>query len=315
METRSALPADGRIAGHLVLSTWHFGKTANRAAWEALMRPGAQALDAVEAGCRAVEADPEVTSVGYGGIPDAAGDVTLDAVIMESPARCGGVAYLRGFPHPISVARRVMEKTPHVLLVGAGAEDFARREGFTPQELLTPAAKERWEQYRRDRGRGRPAEHGASERDSATAGHDTVGVLVRSADGRLAGGCSTSGLAFKLPGRVGDSPIVGHGLYVDPDVGAAVGTGHGELISRVCGTFLIIEEMRRGTAPLAAIETTLQRIARACRPLPQQQAAFLAVTPDGRWAAGSLRPGFQAALRTDALDTLLPPQSVLFGDG
>jgi len=315
MATRNSHSPDGTIAGHLVLSTWHFGKTANRAAWEALMRPEADALDAVEAGCRAVETDPDVTSVGYGGMPDAAGDVTLDAVIMESPARCGGVACLRGFPHPISVARRVMEKTPHVLLVGPGAEDFARREGFAPQDLLTPAARKRWEEYRPDHQRGRPAEHRTSGRDPTTAGHDTVGVLVRSADGRLAGGCSTSGLAFKLPGRVGDSPIVGHGLYVDPDVGAAVGTGYGELISRVCGTFLIVEEMRRGTAPLEAIEKALERIARACRPLPQQQAAFLSVTPDGRWAAGSLRPGFQAALRTHAVDTLLPPQMVLLRDG
>ena len=314
MATSNALSSDGTIAGHVVFSTWHFCRTANRAAWEALARPEADALDAVEACCRAVEADPEVTSVGYGGLPDAAGEVTLDAVIMESPARCGGVACLRGFPHPISVARRVMEKTPHVLLVAAGAEAFALQEGFTPQDLLTPAARKRWEEYRRDHQRGQSPEHAASNHDPAAEGHDTVGVLVRLADGRLAGGCSTSGLAFKLPGRVGDSPIVGHGLYVDPDVGAAVGTGHGELISRVCGTFLIVEEIRRGTAPLEAIGKALERIARSCRPLPRRQAAFLAVTPDGRWAAGSLRPGFQAALRTDAIDTLLPPQTVLLGD-
>lgn len=315
MASGNAPSASGAIAGNLVLSTWHFGKTANRAAWEALARPGTDALDAVEAGCRAVEADPEVTSVGYGGIPDAAGEVTLDAVIMESPARCGGVACLRGFPHPISVARRVVEKTPHVLLVGPGAEEFARREGFTPQTLLTPAARQRWESYRRENERGQHPGQRASRHEPETENHDTVGVLVRLADGRLAGGCSTSGLAFKLPGRVGDSPIVGHGLYVDPDIGAAVGTGHGELISRVCGTFLIVEEMRRGADPQAAIRAALERIARACRPQPQQQAAFLAVTPDGRWAAGSLRPGFQAALRTDAVDTLLPPQTILFGEG
>ncbi|GAB4137303.1 MAG: N(4)-(beta-N-acetylglucosaminyl)-L-asparaginase [Thermogutta sp.] len=308
MATGNTHTENGTIAGHLVLSTWHFGKTANRAAWEVLTRPDADALDAVEAGCRAVEADPEVTSVGYGGLPDAAGEVTLDAVIMESPTRCGGVACLRGFPHPISVARRVMEKTPHVLLVGPKAEDFARQEGFAPQELLTPAARARWEEYRRENP-GKPTDR--VTRHQAAEDHDTVGVLVRLADGRLAGGCSTSGLAFKLPGRVGDSPIVGHGLYVDPDVGAAVGTGHGELISRVCGAFLIIEEIRRGATPQAAIAATLDRIARSCRPQPQQQAAFLAVTPDGRWASGSLRPGFQAALRTDACDALLPPQTVL----
>ncbi len=141
-----------------------------------------------------------------------------------------------------------------------------------------------------------------------------MGVLARSADGRLAGGCSTSGLAFKMPGRVGDSPIVGHGLYVDPGVGAAVGTGHGELIMRICGTFLIVEEMRRGATPLAAITTALERIARDCQPLPQQQAAFLAVSTDGRWGAGSLRPGFQAALRTAFLDSLLPPHVILLKD-
>lgn len=294
----------------LILSTWHFGRIAAAAGWRVLER-GGSALDAVETACAAVEEDPEVTSVGYGGFPDASGEVTLDAVIMADPCHCGAVACLRGFIPAISVARRVMEKTSHVLLVGPKAEEFAASEGFQRRELLTGRARRAWEEWKNRQPAGQAVVTGNG---GQAADHDTIGVLAYDQDGSLAGGCSTSGLAFKLPGRVGDSPIVGHGLYVDPDVGAAVGTGHGELIMRVCGTFLIVEEMRRGETPQVAIHNALQRIAEKCHPLPKQQAAFIALRKDGVWAAGALRPGFQVAVRSADDDSLLTPQVVLWAD-
>ena len=293
----------------LILSTWHFGRIANRAGW-AVLSQGGNALDAAEAGCRAVEEDPSVTSVGYGGYPDAAGEVTLDALIMAAPHRCGAVACLRDYWPAISIARRVMEKTPHVLLVGPGAEAFAAAEGFPRRSLLTREAREAWERWKQEHtsGSGDKLAHDNSPGQEA---HDTIGVLALDAEGHIAGGCSTSGLPFKLPGRVGDSPLVGHGLYVDPDVGGAVGTGHGELIMRVCGTFLIVEEMRRGASPLEAIKTALERINRQCRPDPRQQAAFIALRCDGAWSAGSLRKGFQVAVRSATVDSLVEPEMVL----
>lgn len=286
----------------LVLSTWHFGSIANRAAWRVL-ETGGSALDAVEAGCRAVEEDPTVSSVGWGGYPDAEGVVTLDALIMEAPDRCGAVACLRDYLPAISLARRVMEKTRHVLLVGPGAEAFAAAQSFPRRSLLSPQAREAWLKWKSQQ---------ETSCGSSPEMHDTIGVLALDAQGRIAGGCSTSGLAFKLPGRVGDSPIVGHGLYVDPEVGAAVGTGHGELIMRVCGTFLIVEEMRRGAMPEEAIKTALRRIAQRCHPGPKEQAAFIALRRDGLWAAGALRPGFQVAVRSPNQEELMTPPLVLF---
>lgn len=300
----------------LILSTWHFGRIANTAGWP-ILESGGSALDAVERACAAVEEDPEVTSVGYGGFPDASGEVTLDALIMVAPSRCGAVACLRGFIPAISVARRVLEKTPHVLLVGPQAEEFAAREGFPRRDLLTERARRAWEEWkgRQDLHGHSPAATGiASASADSRDNHDTIGALAQDAAGNLAGGCSTSGLAFKLPGRVGDSPIVGHGLYVDPEVGAAVGTGHGELIMRVCGTFLIVEEMRRGLSPDHAVRTALERIAAVCHPSPKQQAAFIALRKDGTWAAGALRAGFQVAIRSHTQDDLLPPHMVYLRD-
>jgi len=298
----------------LILSTWHFGRIANVTGWP-ILENGGSALDAVERACAAVEEDPEVTSVGYGGFPDASGEVTLDALIMVAPSRCGAVACLRGFIPAISVARRVMEKTSHVLLVGPKAEEFAAAEGFTRRDLLTDRARRAGEEWKgRQNRQGQTAAEAsvASTTADSRSNHDTIGVLAQDAAGNLAGGCSTSGLAFKLPGRVGDSPIIGHGLYVDPDVGAAVGTGHGELIMRVCGTFLIVEEMRQGKLPKDAIRTALQRIADVCHPLPKQQAAFIALRKDGLWAAGALRPAFQVAIRSPTEDDLLAPQIVFW---
>jgi len=285
----------------LILSTWSFGRTANAAGWSILDK-GGTALDAVEAGCRAVELDPTVNSVGVGGIPDRDGHVTLDGCVMvgPTPGACGSVAAISRFAHPVSIARRVMEATPHVMLVGERADAFAADQGFEPARLLTDAAREKWEQHRRD---GRKTTMTANREEQLAdprnteprnpepdTPHDTVGVLALDSTGSLAGACSTSGWPYKTPGRVGDSPIIGHGLYVDQAVGAAVATGHGELVMGVCGSFLAVELMRRGAEPLDAITDVLMRIVDLNDLTTEDQVGMIALTPTGQWATAATAP-------------------------
>jgi L-asparaginase/N4-(beta-N-acetylglucosaminyl)-L-asparaginase len=309
------------MAQPIILATWTFGQIAVRAGWPHLAAGGGGSLEAVEQGCRAVEADPEVMTVGYGGYPDSDGEVTVDAAIMRSPAECGAVGGVRRFMHPVSIARLVMTETPHVMLVGPGAEAFARRQGMQPTELLTEAAREAWEKWRKEQP-GPQASGCAAGQEARCAGgeplhgeptHDTVGVLAIDSAGAMAGACSTSGLAFKLPGRVGDSPIIGHGLYVDPRHGAAVATGVGELVMSVCGTFLGVEEMRRGASPAEAAMAVMRRIAES-RPLKEKdQAGIITLAPSGEWSSAALRPDFRVAVRTAERDELLDGSQVLLG--
>ncbi|MBL8763729.1 MAG: isoaspartyl peptidase/L-asparaginase [Phycisphaerae bacterium] len=289
----------------LVLSTWSFGPVANAAGLRVL-HAGGKALDAAEAAATAVENDPTIDSVGVGGLPDADGRVSLDGCIMTDPDRCGAVCCIRTYANPVAIARRVMERTIHVTLAGDGAEAFAAREGFAPAHLLTPAARSEWEKWRndprsidRDHYRGWLPPVNIEEVRTGRArepSHDTVSILVRDTAGALAGACSTSGMAFKVPGRVGDSPIIGHGLYVDQHAGAAAATGTGEIITGVCGSFLAVEEMRRGAGPLDAVLVVLRRIVERFRLLPEHQVALIAVTPSGAWASAALRPGFHHAI-------------------
>ena len=229
----------------IILSTWSFGQRANRAAWPTLANNGSS-LDAVEIACRDAESDLSNHTVGKGGRPDASGRVSLDASIMLSPARRGAVAFVRRFEHPISIARAVMEHSPHVLLAGDGAEEFAIEHGFSPTELLTEEMRLEWESWRAGMAKSAPSGPRRTGptlniEEQRNTSHDTIGVLSLDAHGTLAGACTTSGMAYKLPGRVGDSPIIGHALYVDPTIGAAVATGHGELVMSVCGAFLAVE--------------------------------------------------------------------------
>jgi isoaspartyl peptidase/L-asparaginase-like protein (Ntn-hydrolase superfamily) len=239
----------------LVLATWRFGRIAARAAVHELERHGS-ALDAAVAGAQAVEDDPRVGSVGYGGLPNALGTVQLDASVMDGATlNCGGVAGLKNIRHPAAVARRVMEKTPHVLLVGEGARLFAVQQGFPLESLITPDSIAEWERRRREPTRRKT---NAKSREPLT--HDTVAVLVCDEGQRLAGACSTSGLSHKLPGRVGDSPLIGAGLYVDDAAGAAAATGVGEEVIRAGGVVLIVEMMRQGRTPQEACESMIARI-------------------------------------------------------
>lgn len=308
----------------IILATWSFGRLATAAGWPHL----ASSLNAVEQGCRACEADPEVMTVGYGGYPDLSGQVSLDASIMRGPSECGSVCYVRRFIHPVSIARLVMERTPHVLLAGEGAERFAAQCGMRPTELLTDTGRKAWEGWRRDHpepdvrlcaGGVPPANIEEVRRPSPTGGqatsatpdlpanefHDTVGVLALDATGQLAGACSTSGLPYKLPGRVGDSPIIGHGLYVDQSAGAAVATGTGELVMGLCGSFLAVELMRRGASPAEAALEVLRRVTAEYDLHENHQVGLITLTPAGEWSAASLRPGFKVAVRTQERDELI----------
>lgn len=314
----------------LLLSTWSFGLRGHAGAWPAL-RDGGAALDAVETVCTAVEADPGVDSVGRGGLPDRDGAMSLDASVMLTPSRFGAVAAVREHLAVASIARRVMEATDEVLLVGAGADRFAAEQGFAPAELLTAEATAAWRRWRErpvavdqstdrlpppprpiDAAGGGRLFGGDDER--RWTGHDTIGALALDASGGLAGAVSTSGTPFKRPGRVGDVPIVGHGLYVDPPVGAAVATGTGELIMRVCASFLVVELMRAGREPVEAMTEALRRIA-AIGPLrAEHQVALIAMRADGRWAAAALRPGYRTSVTDAQRNDAVGPDAVLLPD-
>lgn len=269
----------------LIVSTWPFGKPANEAALKALLG-GGSILDAVEQGIRFTEASGN-SSVGLSGIPNAAGVVQQDACIMAGIGhRAGSVAAIEGIKHPISAARRVMEKTPHVMLVGEGARQFALEEGLESVEVNSA---ERHEAWRKKRAAAKAAEGSKKKADN----HDTIALLVLGADGNIAGGCSTSGWGGKLPGRVGDSPIIGSGLYVDNDIGAAGATGLGENVMRYCGSFLVVELMRAGMTPEEACLEVIRRIARKDPKGSDISINFVALDKKGRYGAAGSAKGFQ----------------------
>ena len=297
--------------GARVVSTWEFGVAANQAAWT-ILAAGGNALDAVEAGAKVPEADLKNHSVGRAGYPDRDGHVSLDASIMDGDGSCGAVAAQENNAHPISVARRVMEKTPHVLLVGAGALQFALEQGFTKEELLTPESEHAWREFLKS-GEYKPT--GAYEPSTAPGSrgnHDTIGMLALDAHGNMAGACTTSGLAWKLRGRVGDSPIVGAGLYVDNEVGAATSTGVGEEVIRNAGSFLVVELMRQGRSPQEACREAVRRIARRKPKTAKEiQVGFLAMNRRGEAGAWALQKGFSyAACDARRQDALLPVASI-----
>lgn len=274
----------------VVLSTWRFGVEANAAAWEVLSKKG-RALDAVEAGVKVPEADPGERSVGLGGRPDRDGRVTLDACIMDENMNIGSVACLEHIVHPISVARAVMEKTPHVMLVGEGALQFALKQGFKKENLLTSESEKEWREWLKE-SKYKPVAN--------IENHDTIGMIALDMDGNLSGACTTSGMAFKMHGRVGDSPIIGAGLYVDNEVGAATATGHGEEVIRMAGSHAVVELMRQGIAPEEACKQVVQRIITSAKkrnkPLSELQIGFIAINKNGEHGAYCLQKGFNYAV-------------------
>lgn len=285
----------------VILSTWNHGLAANKAAMEVLIK-GGSVLDAVEQGVRVSEADPEVTSVGYGGFPDAAGEVTLDACIMGPDGRAGSVACLKEIMHPISVARKVMEKTPHVMLVGDGAQQFALDQGFMKTDLLTAEMKANYAAWKAS---------GATYAPHANwENHDTIGLIAMDSNGDMAGACTTSGMAYKHPGRVGDSPIIGAGLFVDNEVGAATATGEGEAVMKTLGSFLIVELMRQGYSPQQACEEAVRRIISKIKAHPHFQIGYIALNKSGEVGAYAYAPGFQYALANSHETALIDVESL-----
>jgi len=279
----------------LIVSTWPFGKASNDAGLKVLQQ-GGSILDAVEQGIWVTESDVHNQSVGLSGLPNAAGVVQLDSCIMFGPGhKAGSVGALEGIRHPISAARRVMETTPHVMLVGEGARMFALEQGLESIEVDTREKYEAWKKKR------------ASEKQpkNEDKNHDTIALLVLGADGNLSGGCSTSGLSGKLPGRVGDSPIIGSGLYVDNDVGAAGATGIGENVMRYCGSFMVVEYMRQGLHPQEACLETIRRIARKDPKRTDLSISFVALDKHGRYGAASSSQGFQYSVTTPSNSQVL----------
>lgn len=291
----------------IVISTWNHGLPANEAAWEILTKDG-YSLDAVESGVRVPEADPDVITIGYGGIPDANGKVTLDACIMDEKRRAGSVACLEHIKHPISVARLVMEKTPHVMLSGKGALEFALDNGFKKENLLTPKMKEAWKKWKREK---REFSTKINIENQLLENHDTIGMLAIDKDGRISGACSTSGMGYKMPGRVGDSPIIGAGLFVDGEVGGAVATGSGELVMKTLGSFLVVELMRNGMTPAEACEQAVKRIAKKIPDYREHQVGFIALNKLGEYGSFCIQPGFNFAVKTNSVTILEDAESWL----
>jgi N4-(beta-N-acetylglucosaminyl)-L-asparaginase len=283
----------------LVMSTWAQNVKANKAAWEIIATKGS-ALDAVHAGVQVPEADPNDMSVGYGGFPDRDGYVTLDACIMDHLGNIGAVMGLEHIMHPISVARLVMEKTPHVQLVGEGALQFALQQGFKKENLLTAQSEAAWKEWLQ-KSQYDPLMVIDELQKAGLHNHDTIGMLALDQLGDLSGACSTSGMAFKMRGRVGDSPIIGAGLYVDNEVGAATATGLGEEVVRICGSHTIVEAMRYGYSPEEACKLGLERLIRmkGTDYAQKVQIGFIAINKAGEYGHYGLKPGVTVALHDE----------------
>lgn len=272
----------------IAIATWNFHEATKRAG--ELLDNGTSALDAVEQGVMVEEANLKNTTVGNGGAPDRDGNVTLDACIMSPNGNAGSVVYLKNIEHPVSVARKVMEDTPHVMLAGEGALQFAIQNGFKKKNLLTENSEKAWKEWLKEK-EYKPIIN--------IENHDTIGMLCIDKDGDIAGACTTSGLAYKMNGRVGDSPIIGSGLFVDNEVGAAAATGMGEAIMKSVGSFLVVELMRNGKSPQEACKEAIERIVKKNDNHNDFQACFIAINKDGEVGGYSIHDGFSYAKYQD----------------
>jgi N4-(beta-N-acetylglucosaminyl)-L-asparaginase len=294
------LPTEPVVNQPVVVSTWDAGLEANKGAWEVLGK-GGRALDAVEKGVMVTEASKSCC-VGLQANPDRDGFVTLDACIMDEAFNCGSVAFLERIKHPVSVARRVMEKTPHVMLVGSGARQFAIAEGFPLEEVkLYPDAQKAYDNWLK-KGTYAPVIN--------IENHDTIGMVAMDVKGDLSGSCTTSGMAFKMRGRVGDSPIIGAGLFVDNEVGACTATGQGEDVIRVAGSHTVVEYMRQGMSPETACKKVIERIVKIKKEKSRDiQVAFLALNKRGQVGSFAINKGFSYAIRSNTTEKLINAKS------
>jgi N4-(beta-N-acetylglucosaminyl)-L-asparaginase len=304
-------------SGPIVISTWDFGKAANAEAWKVINK-GGNVLDAVEAGVKIPEADPEIHTIGLGGFPDRDGKVTLDACIMDGDLNCGSVAFLENIVHPVSVARLIMEKTPHIMLVGEGALHFALANGFKKENLLTPASEKAWKEWLKT-SKYEPVinienqyykKDGVKQTPGGPLNHDTIGMLAIDANGKMGGACTTSGAAWKMRGRVGDSPIIGAGLYVDTEAGAATSSGLGEEVIGTCGSHAVVEMMRQGIKPATACQKVVERIVKRNAAKAQTlQVGFLALNTKGEYGAFAIQKGFTYSVKSAAEEKLYEAES------
>ncbi len=300
----------------VVLSTRDFGKTANVGAWHVL-DTGRRALDAVEAGVKIPEADETNQTIGYGGLPDRDGYVTLDACIMDENYNCGSVMCLEDIVHPISVARLITEKTPHIMLAGEGALQFALANGFKRKNLLTEKSKKDWKEWLKTSKynpeiniENRLYDKKTDPMPGGPKNHDTIGMVAIDTNGNISGACTTSGLAYKMHGRVGDSPVIGAGLYVDNEVGAASASGVGEEVIRIVGSHLVVELMRQGLKPEEACKKAVERIVqRGPERSKTIQVAFIALNKQGEIGGYSLQPGFSYSVRSNSIDQVISAKS------
>ncbi len=284
----------------MVISTWEHGMAANVAAMKVL-RNGGKAIDAVENGVKIPEADPESMSVGLGGLPDREGKVTLDACIMDETGNCGSVSFLQHIKHPISVARKIMDETPHVMLAGEGALKFALEKGFPKEDLLTEKAEKRWKEWLKE-SEYKPIIN--------VENHDTIGLLALDKNGDISGACTTSGLSWKMHGRVGDSPVIGAGMFVDNEVGGCCATGVGEAVLKTLGSFLIVELMRQGASPQEACEEGIARIVKN-QNYKDMQIGYLAINKKGEHGAYAVHPWFNYALHQGGENRMIDAFSYL----
>ncbi len=286
----------------LVISTWWHGLAANEKAME-LIQNGKTALDAAEAGVMVTEADVTGRSVGIGGTPDRDGIVTLDACIMDSKGNAGSVSFLQNILHPISVARKVMEETPHVMLVGNGALKYAKEQGFEEIDLLTDETRKDYNKW---------LETSEYKPIINIENHDTIGLIAMDKQGDISGACTTSGLGYKMHGRVGDSPVIGAGLFVDNEVGAATATGLGEAVLKTCGTFLVVELMRQGMSPQEACEEAVNRIVKN-QDYKDFQIGYIAINKAGEVGAYSIHKGFNYAFHKHGKNEMVEVESYVEG--
>lgn len=296
----STVIATNKIIRPIAICTWNF-ENATAKAWEVLSK-GGSSLDAVQQGAMIEEADVNNQTVGVGGRPDRDGNVTLDACIMDAAGNCGAVLAMQNIASPVSVARKVMEDTPHVMLAGKGAEKFAYEQGFEKTDLLTEQSKQEWLDWKK-----------TSEYKPVIniENHDTIGILAIDEKGDISGACTTSGMGYKYAGRVGDSPIIGAGLFVDNEIGAATATGVGEEVVRTVGSFLIVELMRQGKSPQEACEEGVRRIMDKNKGRTDFQIGFIAINKKGETGGYCIHSGFSYRTYSEAGHVDNPSDSFL----
>ena len=293
-QKRNQVPAGTSHGGPVAISTWMF-EEANLAAGKALAN-GKSALDAAIEGVSIEEANVKNKTVGKGGAPDREGQVTLDASVMSPDGNAGSVACVKNIKHVAALARKVMEETPHVMLVGSGAEEFAFQNGFPKEDLLSEKSEKDYRKWLKEK-KYKPIIN--------VENHDTIGMLTMDKEGNIAGACTTSGLAYKMAGRVGDSPIIGGGLFIDNEVGGAAGTGLGEEIIKQVGSFLIVELMRNGMSPGEACKEAVMRTVKKAKNIDRFQVAYIAINKAGETGSYSLREGFARTEYRDGENKLI----------